>query len=140
MYHNLRYLSGLKIFTFIKILELMNMVLNKFNRDNDIQIIRLVKETKTKKKILSIIIMIISLTLNIITYWCYLITISIALNDANNFIYPLFLKLNFIGIKKSKKIVKGKKISQIIINSNFILIIIFIYKKFFFYYHILFFE
>jgi len=118
MYHNLRYLSGMKIFTFIKILEFMNILLNKFNRDYDIQLIRLLKESKIKKKIISLIIMIISLSLNIITFWCYMITISITLNDANNFIYPLFLKLNIIEIKKSGKFVKQKKISQTIINGN----------------------
>lgn len=116
MYHNLRFLSGMKIFTFIKILEFMNILLNKFNRDYDIQLVRLLKESKIKKKIISIIIMIISLSLNIITFWCYMITISITLNDANNFIYPLFLKLNIIEIKKSGKFVKQKKISQTIIN------------------------
>lgn len=118
MYHNLRFLSGMKIFTFIKILEFMNILLNKFNRDYDIQIVRLLKESKIKKKIISIIIMIISLSLNIITFWCYMITISITLNDANNFIYPLFLKLNIIEIKKSGKFVKQKKISQTIINGD----------------------
>jgi len=94
----------------------MNILLNKFNRDYDIQLVRLLKESKIKKKIISIIIMIISLSLNIITFWCYMITISITLNDANNFIYPLFLKLNIIEIKKSGKFVKQKKISQTIIN------------------------
>ena len=118
MYHNLRYLSGMKIFTFIKILEFMNVLLNKFNRDNDLQILKILKETKTKKKIISILINFISQCLNIISFWCYMITISIALNDSNNFIYPLFLKLNIVEIKKSGKFVKQKKISQTIINGK----------------------
>ncbi len=116
MYHNLRFLSGMKIFTFIKILEFMNILLNKFNKDYDIQLVRLLKQSKIKKKIISILIMIISLSLNIVTFWCYMITISITLNDSNNFIYPLFLKLNMYEIKKSGKFVKQKKISQTILN------------------------
>lgn len=116
MYHNLRYLSGMKIFTFIKILEFLNVLLNKFNRDYDLQIVKLLSENKLKKKIICILIMIISLCLNIVTFWCYMITISITLNDSNNFIYPLFLKLNIIEIKKSGKLIKQKKISQTIMN------------------------
>jgi len=97
----------------------MNVLLNKFNRDYDLQLIKILKEKKTKTKIISLIIMIISLSLNILTFWCYMITISISLNDANNFIYPLFLKLNIIEIKKSGKFIKQKKISQTIINGNY---------------------
>jgi hypothetical protein len=120
MYHNLRYLSGMKIFTFIKILEFLNVILNKFNKDNDLQILKILKETKLKKKIISIFIIFISQCLNIITFWVYMITISIALNDTNNFIYPLFLKLNIIEIKKSGKVLKQKKIAQTIINGKFL--------------------
>jgi len=98
----------------------MNILLNKFNRDYDIQLTKLLPEKKLKKKMISIFIMIISLILNIISYWCYMIAISISLNDANNFIYPLFLKLNFIEIKKSGKFIKQKKISQTIIDGKFL--------------------
>jgi hypothetical protein len=118
MYHNLRYLSGMKIFTFIKILEFMNVILNKFNRDNDLQILKILKETKLKKKIISIFIIFISQCLNIISFWVYMITISIALNDTNNFIYPLFLKLNIIEIKKSGKVLKQKKLSRTLTNGK----------------------
>ena len=126
MYHNLRYLSGMKIFTFIRILEFLNILLNKFNRDFDLQLITLLKENKLKKKIITVIIMLVSLSLNIVTYWSYMISLSITLNDANNFIYPLFLKLNFVEFKKSGKMIKQKKISQIITNGKIMKLIYFI--------------
>jgi hypothetical protein len=44
-----------------------------------------------------------------------MISLSIVLNDPNNFIYPLFLKLNYIEMKKSGKNRKKKKILDVIL-------------------------
>lgn len=90
------------------------MLLNKFNKDYDIQLISIIQQKKFKKKLISLIILILSLFLNIVTYWSYMICISIVLNDQSNFIYPLFMKLNFYEIKKSGKIQKKKKVFDVI--------------------------
>ena len=90
------------------------MLLNNFNIDYEIQLISIIQQVKLKKKIISLIILILSLFLNIVTYWSYMICISIVLNDPSNFIYPLFMKLNFYEIKKSGKIQKKKKVFNVV--------------------------
>lgn len=105
----------MKIFTFIRIIEFFSILLNKFNRDYDAQLFSLVRDSKLKKNILNYLILILSLFLNIVTFWSFMISLSIVLNDPNNFIYPLFLKLNYIEMKKSGKNRKKKKILDVIL-------------------------
>ncbi len=120
MHHKLRSLSGMKIFTFMRIIEFLNTLLNSFNKDYDLQLISLVKQKKAKKKIISFFILIFSLGLNIFTFWSYMICLSIALNDNNNFIYPIFLKLSYNDIKKSGKQHKNKKLLDLVSKGIFI--------------------
>jgi hypothetical protein len=115
MHHKLRSLSGMKIFAFIRIIGLFNFLLNSFNKDFDVQLISMFRQSKVRNKIISFIIILMSLFLNIVTYWSYMIALSIALNDSNNnFIYAIFLKLNFIDIKKAGKSQKKKKLMDVI--------------------------
>ena len=114
IHHKLRSLSGMKILTFIRIIEFLNLLLNKFNKDYDIQLISIIQQKKFKKKIITFLILILSLFLNIVTFWSYMICISIVLNDPSNFIYPLFMKLNFYEIKKTGKIQKKKKVFDVV--------------------------
>lgn len=105
----------MKIFACIRIIEFLNILLNKFNRDYDFQLISLIKRPKLKDKVLSLIMLLFSITLNIVSFWSYIISISIALNDQNNFIYAIFIKLNFKGMKKSKnKFKKGKILANML--------------------------
>jgi hypothetical protein len=106
------------MFTFMRIIEILNIILNKFNKDCDIQLLNIVNGGKMKSRILSMIILITFLCFNIVTFYSYMIALSIALNDPNNFIYPVFLKMNFVEMKKSGKAQKGKKIFEIIANSK----------------------
>lgn len=114
MHHKLRSLNGMKIFAFVKSLEFLNLLLNKCNNDFDVQLFLMIKETKVKKKLICLLIQLISLFLNIITFWSYMICLSIILNDPGNMIYPLVLKLNYFGMKKSGKSKKKKKIMDLI--------------------------
>jgi hypothetical protein len=110
IHHKLRSLSGMKILTFIKVIEFMIYLLNKFNCDYDVQLLSIVKQKKIKNKFLSFSIFLISLFLNYVALWSYMMSISIVLNDPNNFIIPLFMKLNFMDIKRSSKYLKEKKL------------------------------
>jgi hypothetical protein len=104
----------MKIFAFVKSLEFLNLLLNKCNNDFDVQLYLMIKETKIKKKLICLLIQLISLFLNIVTFWSYMICLSIILNDPGNMIYPLVLKLNYFGMKKSGKSKKKKKIMDLI--------------------------
>lgn len=118
IHHKLRSMSGMKMFTFMRIIEILNLIINKFNRDYDIQLVAILKQKKLKNKCLSFIILMISLCLNIMAFYSYIIALSIALNDSNNFIYPVFLKMSFIEMKKSAKAHKSKKVFEVIYNGN----------------------
>jgi hypothetical protein len=104
----------MKILTFIRIIEFLNILLNKFNKDYDIQLVSILYQQKKRKKLISFFILLIALFLNIVTYWSYMICLSIVLNDPSNFIYPLFMKLNFYEIKKSGKKQKKKKVFDVV--------------------------
>lgn len=114
IHHKLRSLSGMKIFTFIRIIEFFNILLNKFNKDYDLQLMNIVRGPKLKKKVVSLAILLISMCLNIVTLWSYMISLSIVLNDPNNFIYPLIMKMNYVEMKKSGKTQKKKKFLELI--------------------------
>lgn len=118
IHHNLRSLSGMKIFTFMRIIEILNIICNNFNKDFDVQLVTLINLRRLKKIIFTSAILLISLFLNIVTFYSYTIALSIALNDSNNFIYPVFLKMNFMEMKKSGKVHKKKKIFSFIVNGN----------------------
>jgi hypothetical protein len=114
MHHKLRSLSGMKIFAFIRIIGFFNFLLSSFTMDFDIQLVSMFRQTKLRHKILSFITLIMSLFLNIMTYWSYMIALTIALNDTNNnFVYAIFLKLSFIDIKKAGKSQKKKKLMDV---------------------------
>ena len=105
----------MKIFTFIRMMEFLNVLLNKFNKDYDVQLFSILTENKIKKKIINFILLLFSLSLNIVTFWSYMISLSIVLNDPNNFIFPLFIKLNYISLKKSGKQKKLSKILDVVL-------------------------
>jgi hypothetical protein len=86
--------------------------------DYDVQLIGMISKTKMKKKLMSFLILLISVGLNIVTFWSYMIALSISLNDPNNFIYPLFMKLNFMEIKKSRKAKKKNKVHELLFNGK----------------------
>jgi hypothetical protein len=121
MHHKLRSLSGMKIFAFIRIIGFFNFLISSFNMDYDIQLVSIIRQTKIRHKVISFIMLLVSLCLNIVTFWSYMIAITIALNDTNNnFIYAIFLKLNFIDIKKAGKSQKKNKLMDVLYKGNYI--------------------
>ena len=108
--HKLRSLNGIKIFALLKIIEFITTLLNRCHKDYEIQLLTVLQEKKVKRKIISFCLLVFTLTLNIISFWSYMISISITLNDTSNAIYPLFFKINYIELKKCGKPIKKKNI------------------------------
>jgi len=112
--HRLRNMYGMKIFAFFKFIEIFNNIFNKFNHDIDIQIINCIRAINLRKKLFFSSILLFSLCIHIMSFWSYMIGISFILNDPNDFIYMIFIKLNFLEFKKAAKGLKKKKILNLI--------------------------
>ena len=125
IHHRLRNMQGMKIFAFFKFIEVFNNIFNKFNHDYDIQLINCLRKRNFRKKIMFIFILLFTLFIHIISMWSYMIGISFVLNDANDFTYMICLKLNFIEFKKAGKILKKKKLLNMITTGNISIIKIF---------------
>lgn len=103
-------LRGIKIFALLKIIEFITILLNRCHKDYEIQLLTIFNEKKIKHKIFSFAVLIGTLSLNMVAFWSYMISISLTLNDPSNAIYPLFFKINYIELKKCGKPIKKKNI------------------------------
>lgn len=118
----MRSLKGVKIVAFFKVIECLNIIFNRLNKDTDIQLLGIINQRgHIRKKIISFILLLIFQILNIFTFWSYMIGLSIALNTSNDFILHLILKMNYFEFKKIGKFKKNAAITEFILNGNYYL-------------------
>ena len=100
--------KGLKIFTLQKVIEFICILMNRFFREFDIQILSIIYEKKLKNKIFTYLFIIVCLSINIISILSYIFCVNRILNDPKKSIYPLLFKINYIELKKCGKPIKKK--------------------------------
>lgn len=74
----------------------------------------IIKSKSFVKKILSLVFLLVSLSLQLVTFWSYILAVSLVLNDPSDFIYLLCLKLNFKEIKQINKHLSLKSLVKIV--------------------------
>ena len=126
-------LKLLKIFTLLKVIEFIIILLNRITKDLDIQILTIINEKKNKHKFFSFIILIIIIHFYVLFFYLYIFSVKSILNDPEKSLIPLLFKLNYIELKKCVKPLKKKNFfNQICIDifdrffNCFVLIFIFV--------------
>lgn len=108
------------MFTFFKLIDVLNLLCSKFACDYEVQLVLLQETTKMKRKVFSFLLLSLSLFFQLLCFWGYTVAIGAVLEDSSELIYFLFIKINFLQIKKVNKTVSLKSLHRMLNQGFFI--------------------
>ena len=93
----------------------MLVISNKFNVDIDLEILEVTRRNSSSSRGISFLIIILGLIFEVFVTLAFITNLSIILDEPNEFVYFLFIKLNYIDVQKNFKKTNEKKLLRYIL-------------------------